>query len=992
MSEKASGNENPSSESTEVEKAPSKVEPIGEEVSVDPEAGDLLDPVDRWWSDSKEEKTEEDGPRNRKLDPEEAERLAEKARKREEEIAKKSLKEKSDSDGDPPVAGDVASEEDEEKETIGESDSWRDDLESTSAEDDEPKEQEKTPVETGLKKEDRAKAVLEGDLPPIPVVSEEARDDDASISDSRPGGGTEAVTEEGPEKSPVEENSEETRDENVEEIAIDPADSPEPSLKVDANSEEEESSDDESESDEKVDSKEEDASESAPSEDEEETTVEKSAKPEGDDDSDSDVETRKESEKDDSPEDETESSPASEEDAVFAVGSGKASNKAKRKGGCWSVFTNLFFFGSLLLLLAIAAASFYAYSQWGKLEETISGTVESELAKRGYFVDYGGWRYQFPRGIVVEDISLYETSVKERAVLTASDVGVNIDFLKALKDWKSLGAAQVTFDDSELVFFHAGEQVGSMIDLDAEILASKESVKVQRFAALVGGVQVRLTGDLDLAGAGEGEEAEVAESNAEESVTEPPSFAWMRDVAPYLDVTSEGSPPVLEVEFFHALDREGELKAEGELKGENFAWRDISVSSVLANFRYTVADKVVEVPGFQMKYGEGMVSGDLSFDTESKMITVRECQSSVDLVRLLSDFSEDLKTKLAMVDFIDAPLVRLKGTVPIETPAESQVTFSYDHRGGMNLLLDEKVLKVESLGGDFTYERGGLQTDNFTASLFEGILQMNGIVRVTNDPIPFRGLINLTEMSLAEIGTYFAGEDLGLSGDVFLTFNGAGYAEITRISGGGTLRIDDAKLRSFPVIGPVQGFLGKVIPAFGIDENGSVRGAYVFESGVLVTNDLTVIQSGAKLRTNAMVRMESQYVDFTSTATLEETLAKATGLEGKEIVVEGEGNLDDVSMSLSGFPVEFATEKLSGVLGTSPETLSNLKDAIGDPASAAKILGQQLTGENAEEGGVDLGEEIGGLLRGLLESGEDAEESEEAEPVRGRAVPIEPEE
>ncbi len=102
------------------------------------------------------------------------------------------------------------------------------------------------------------------------------------------------------------------------------------------------------------------------------------------------------------------------------------------------------------------------------------------------------------------------------------------------------------------------------------------------------------------------------------------------------------------------------------------------------------------------------------------------------------------------------------------------------------------------------------------------------------------------------------------------------------------------------------------------------EGDYLIDSGVLLTNNLTGRQSGTEILNNASMRLASQYIEFTSAATLQETLALTTGLADKSIIAEGEGPLISPTLSLAGFPVDFASEKLSEVLGTSPETLSQL--------------------------------------------------------------------
>ncbi|MDF1825243.1 MAG: hypothetical protein P1U68_11415, partial [Verrucomicrobiales bacterium] len=64
MSDKASGNGAEKRDPEEKSDLPSG--PEGKEIPVDPTAGDLLDPVERWWNEEIVE--EQEGRRNRKVD------------------------------------------------------------------------------------------------------------------------------------------------------------------------------------------------------------------------------------------------------------------------------------------------------------------------------------------------------------------------------------------------------------------------------------------------------------------------------------------------------------------------------------------------------------------------------------------------------------------------------------------------------------------------------------------------------------------------------------------------------------------------------------------------------------------------------------------------------------------------------------------------------------------------------------------------------------
>jgi hypothetical protein len=402
----------------------------------------------------------------------------------------------------------------------------------------------------------------------------------------------------------------------------------------------------------------------------------------------------------------------------------------------------------------------------------------------------------------------------------------------------------------------------------------------------------------------------------------------------------------------------------------------VPIASVSVSSQFDPASKSLHFSTFQLGYGEGLIGGRMAFDIESKILTVERMQSSVDLLALVSDLDAEAKEALAELSFVDAPTVQLSGTIPVADPKLAQLDLSYDHRLGLIYSAGDRSLPVRDLRGAFKFSRGTLETNDFAGKVLEGNVAINGSVRLTAESTPFSGLIEVSSLPLANVANYFGKGELGATGNIFFDFRGIGYSEISKIRGGGTLRIDDAKLPEFPVIGPVQKFLGAVIPAFGIQGEGSLTGAYIIESGTLLTNDLTVARGGAQLVTNGSIMMEKQYVSFTTKASLQPALAVATGLEEKVIEVSGSGDLSNPTLSLSGFPADFASEKLSEVLGTSPETLGQLKGMISDREGvAAEILGAPLD----EAIGEELGGEVRGLLRGIFGAGE--AEIPTAEPV-----------
>ena len=71
------------------------------------------------------------------------------------------------------------------------------------------------------------------------------------------------------------------------------------------------------------------------------------------------------------------------------------------------------------------------------------------------------------------------------------------------------------------------------------------------------------------------------------------------------------------------------------------------------------------------------------------------------------------------------------------------------------------------------------------------------------------------------------------------------------------------------------------------------------------------------------------------------------------------------SLKLKRFPVEFAAEELSSLLGTSPETMEILQGLIGGEEDLAKMVSDQLQKNIGSEGAPSEGN---GLVDGIIKN------------------------
>lgn len=985
MTDKASGKDGVDAENSANEPEEEPGIHVGDEVSLDPDAGDLLDPVeDRWWDEEPEvekapEKAEPEGttptaePERELAETEEilnvepksepeAKSEAEAPEQKDslDEILPPARKNRSfkatpkktpnfvsadppaDEVDEPEKTEDVDSSEDETEFTTGPALVIADEKESEEIGEletkDEPSANANEEVDEATDEpEEKSPPELEKKAAPAPVVLKKNKPvvvEEPEEAEEKPELDLEKVIEEEPESAKEKDDDLLLDDEPVEN-----SETPEAKTKKATDS-----------------SNEEDSSDSEDEEDEDE-------------------------------QDKSLLEVLNENQAPVDLASASSYSSTKPKAGCWTIFATLFFFAVLLLLAVVAIGAAIAWSKMGDLEREVDTIAKQKLEERGIYLDYEDWVYEFPRGLVLQNVTVYESAEKSAPSIQASDIGVNVDFVGLARDRESLSGAELSFDDSNLSFFENGNAAVNLQNIDGEIFVDRSQVSVERFSGEVGGLRVTATGSYALPEKSEGRGGSNGEGGSPSS---PKTFSFdlspLKNAAEMLAIETEGEKPVLSVEF-EKNDEAENADLQATLSGRDFTWHGVPITSATAAFTYEPDSKVLNFSNFQVGCGEGFVGGIFKVATVEKRIDIERAQSSVDLLALYTSLKPEAAEKFSKVAMTDAPNVKFSGTVPLETPDSAKLLIDYEHRKGIVYKAEKGDLPITDIRGQIDLNNGRLETNDLAGNLLGGLVSLNGTVNLGTEGTPFSGLIDISKLPLDNASAFFGKEDIGMTGDLYMNFRGVGYADVSRIRGGGDVRVEQAILPTFPVVGPVQELLGKVIPAFRFDEAGSVEGSYLVESGVLLTNNFRITNSSAELLVNGSVKLEQQSTDFTATASLNEPLAKATGLEGKSVEVRGYGPLAQPELTLRDFPVEFAAKGLHEILGTSPESLGSLTQIISEQDNAAEVI----TGSIEEATGIELGETVGALLQGLVspdpEPEEGAETTAEPEP---EPEPVEP--
>lgn len=632
----------------------------------------------------------------------------------------------------------------------------------------------------------------------------------------------------------------------------------------------------------------------------------------------------------------------------------------KEKAGCWTVFATLFFILTLLVVLAVAVAGYLGWSRFSEFAPEVISKAQVYLEERGIYLDYEDGEYQFPRGMVLTGVTIFESEARQVPQVKFSNLGINIDIVGLIKDQTALSAAEFSFLDSSLTLFKGGNSVAQLEEISAEILASPGKINVERFSGRIGGLVVRFSGSLSLPRAGASDDAVSSKLLGNLG-----NFAIAENFERWVEVQANGNPLMLDVEF-SSDDGFNSLSLDGSLRGSDFLWCGVPMKRASASFGFDAPSQIMEFHSFRFGHGEGELTGMASLDLENNVLTLNEVESGVNLVSILSAFDAKIAESLAPISFRDAPQIQLSGSILLEDPANSNMEFSYDHSLGLVYTNNSRDFPVSGVKTQIKLSGGSLIVKDATAKLLGGNFNVGGKVSLVDGGFPFSlDSFRLDRVPLGSIGEWFGTDSRKMNGDLAFEFRGSGSNDISNLRGGGSISVTEAKLTEFPMVGEIQDFLGKLVPAFGVRTGDALSGTYIIESGILLTNDLTVTQVGSNVVLDANVNLERETAKFTARASMDPTAVTGMPLEGKEVIVEGEGPLMEPSIKLERFPVEFAAEELSSLLGNSAGTNEILQGLIESEEDFSKMISDQLK-KNIRDVGNSY--EVKGLVDGIIKN------------------------
>ncbi len=403
----------------------------------------------------------------------------------------------------------------------------------------------------------------------------------------------------------------------------------------------------------------------------------------------------------------------------------------------------------LFLTLSILAACLIV---WGAVYARKQGftrswrdAIEVEFEKRGYYVEIGKLTLGAFRGLVAEDVKLYEDREREQEVAFLDDVYLDVDLSNILN--KKILVKTLDVQDASLSLpIDPGDPSGSRLELDGlsgRIVITESVIEILKAEAEFEGVVVSVKGTL-LRGAAEPKERDPDEL-LQRRMQLMKVANWLRDFE------FEDEKPLLNVEFNSAIGDLSSTTARATLHTGRIKKRGYvhSLESLDVVARYNGMENTAVIDRFRIgdRFGEFELTGQWAEETDVLQFDI---DSSADLIGLASWFSSS--NLLREVVFFQPPGIKASGEIDLNAIEDGKLAFpgkvTGDFRAGRIVTRGTVFSGLDfgfSLSGERIYLRN-LRLDHKTGVAFLNLKYEPGNdldtllyeTEITLDPLVFR--------------------------------------------------------------------------------------------------------------------------------------------------------------------------------------------------------------------------------------------------------------
>ncbi|NOX99988.1 MAG: hypothetical protein GXP30_09695 [Verrucomicrobia bacterium] len=371
--------------------------------------------------------------------------------------------------------------------------------------------------------------------------------------------------------------------------------------------------------------------------------------------------------------------------------------RPKRKRWKWVVFALLAFF-------LTAGTSAYFAQEW--LIAEMRSLVIKELEATGIYVDYSSAWQDPRRGAVVEKVFLYESKKKEKPLLTITNLGLS----PSLKQWileREL-SIKVTLENSEISMLVDGEEVERIERVNSVMRAGASGVEVNRFSAMMQGVNYDVTGSLSF---GRGKDKKEKEQDIQASLDDKKKllidFSFLKPLGEWISVeTEQGHLQVVSDFNIDASNLDGMI-VNSRFSGETFVWHGVAFDRIDAKVTYSGKDRSVDVKSFNAVYQGKSVEGGLRYVMKTKTLQIAQLKSQADFLSWIRDYSgENADENDQQLALLQAPHLGLSGRLDFSDLEKSDLEVEFLDAAYVAVKAGEREISLKKLKGKLVFSEG----------------------------------------------------------------------------------------------------------------------------------------------------------------------------------------------------------------------------------------------------------------------------------------------
>lgn len=371
----------------------------------------------------------------------------------------------------------------------------------------------------------------------------------------------------------------------------------------------------------------------------------------------------------------------------------------------------------LLALIIVIGLGGYLFRD--RLAAELKLALDAQLEQRGINASYTASDFSPFRGITLSDVTVFQTSAREKAVITLSNARLRFDLWSLIQN-PNTASVELSSEKGRLVL--SGDQESYVFsELESELHFDRAGLQVDNLKTQFRDLHLDAAGELEWAALSDPSTTDPTSTPTEAAAADPitpkdrvldlsPILRWLE----YVPDTPDG-----DAELSLTFARTSEKKTfalEGQLSGKTINWGELKASDVNLEFSLDQTEAGttrLKFPALAMQLGDGKISATGHWDFAEEQILLSSLSSSLNPAMLAPLFSAEQAAKLP-----DLPPYTLEasGTLNLADILESDLSGKLSTTTPFTLPFPkDSPLSVSEMNTPFTWKNRVVSLPEFTA-------------------------------------------------------------------------------------------------------------------------------------------------------------------------------------------------------------------------------------------------------------------------------------